>query len=787
MSEVGLISIFVTVSLLIAPALAAPRTSPLPFCSRIINSEDIVERVPNSFHSLELNPSASPELIASQFNKMVNEGYLTREQLAVHLKTFEPQLQKQALEVLAVLSQWATPSSFATLEEAIVGSLPENSARSIVWQASSASSLSAVTSYLLSKSDRPQKPANSLEMDGISLAVGSSRAILEPSLIQRMLTDSEYAARLDRKNTHFIYAEGFTEGINFVSYMWDAENLVSKVFRTLKLLEAKPNLSVADALYELSTRDLLQRFPFLSNRIHRVSHLKKSPESYTLDDVAQLHRPRQVRPSDISEALSRFSNQFPGADTKEVLKLVQSAFLVSQIVSYPRLMKGVRNLLDRTVSLAAEQGVKKENIRVVVPNIQKSYAMTAYMARSLGIITEEQIVTNAYQGILGPDPIATVTLDDFAGTGASLAAGNRLNKVTSGHPARDLRISAVAFITERAREAIERYLGEYPTGRSFLLWDSVAGTDLRDRMISINSKAQAGWTALLGKSYQETGTHIVFPYMSPDNNFSLFGSFVGPLFLPKAAAKSGTYVPTYAQPALTVSEMRADHEELLPTIRKILAVLTSEFGHLQEPAANAPLPFSFKVDNTVYNVHRRLWETSLYNYVSTREKKEFWVPKDSRTQVLISLEEQLRSALENVANIAGALSARGSYYGHVITGPKLFPSKTLAVILDGGQTTEEQLTALRNLWNAARVLAQRTGISLDLDSRNLIWDKKLKAWQLIRVLPRLMRSPYCFTLDSNSFSEFVSYSRSPENCLKIKNPVTPQIVMDRIEFERSYQ
>ena len=380
--------------------------------------------------------------------------------------------------------------------------------------------------------------------------------LLDDVVLARAKSDPAFAASLNARDVVLVQPRGFNDGIN----MFNAGTPEVIAARTQHLLDRATKIQAAsggklsfdDAITQAldeQTRDALKA-AHVTGALEVVDPATH-PDLSSAAIAKQLNGNAGITEADVQAVLA----SVPEADRAMLRELLAQQ---SEIYSPRRISNDLMAQHHQILAMAAQRGIKPENVYFLIPRGEKSYGMMA-MAHREATGTPVDHYLNGTAEItsrhLGPDTMVVV-LDDVAGSGDSL---NSVSVGASSSGYKGQIVISPMVSTARANNLFTdpgtgitstRQNTSYLPGRVMsAIQESPYYKGLtsaqQDRLLKLLGKDQ------FGLGYDDNGLSMAFPYMAPDNNNYMFGDRVAKDFIMnqnRDAAKSGTWKPLGTTP-----------------------------------------------------------------------------------------------------------------------------------------------------------------------------------------------------------------------------------------------
>ncbi len=234
--------------------------------------------------------------------------------------------------------------------------------------------------------------------------------------------------------------------------------------------------------------------------------------------------PRKVDPQDLLIAVRKH---------KPALKrrILETLYVHAIFLSTPRMAEFCQKIHHDLLALAKERGLPSNQIYFYVPETQKSYQLIAELYGNINQIPARQIVRELKDV---PDKSLLVLLDDFAGTGDSLIS--KANYLNNGEMIQKKGLQIVISPLIASQLAMSKL--KKKTENAIIIPGHQI-VDFQDTPFykSLPAQIQFDYADLMDGGYGGK-TCLSFPYMSPDNNVSIFKGIPELFTLREGAIKS---------------------------------------------------------------------------------------------------------------------------------------------------------------------------------------------------------------------------------------------------------
>ncbi len=344
----------------------------------------------------------------------------------------------------------------------------------------------------------------------------------------------------------FINLEGFDDGVNLFSDDKKLEECtINTLLKVKKLILKKPDKTFNKALFSVLNGRIREQMKDYGYKVKTIQNINPPTRESILSQMSPYSpsSPQDIRKT--IEAIGKFYTEDEKSYTELVTNIADYFNSRLYIYTKQRLIENINLMKAKIDKYITKHKIPPDNVFYIIPDElgkNKSYCLiTEMFARQHGILPGKIHNINSMVDLNNyPEKTAFVLLDDFAGSGDSLAnAGNyhfdRFLLKTKRHI---LFCPLTAFKAgiENLQAAIEIARRE-KFDHILTIDNSIQSTIDRSNIKFENyflfdevGQQAFGFEGYRGEYNYFSGC-TVFPYMSPDNNSDL-ASFMSRLFLP---------------------------------------------------------------------------------------------------------------------------------------------------------------------------------------------------------------------------------------------------------------
>ena len=469
----------------------------------------------------ELSPTDVLKVMKNQLRP-----YSTQEIEGI-VNTFPEEDRELALKTLQKMSQYGNLQSLKNFADSL-SAISELTDSKILTD--KATNIATSLQYLQKKGSLPEFSQG--DKTFIQYLRYNSILVLDEDLLKRLEADRELVDTIKSlKNVDIVYPEGWINGNNPFNHssVQEIRQRTAVILEDAKRIKHDTDYSDSRAVNEALNAPVLERIKELgltdNLKIVRNSSRVVSPDA---EHVAELLAPLQIPEKVMLEQLEKIPQSYRQA----ALELLSRE---SRVFSTRTLNEVAKKQQQKILKLAKQKGILPKNIYYYVPEYNKSYVMVTMQHQIANSIPGGKIITqlndvNEFENSM------VVILDDVAGSGMSL----KDNYHTVKQNYKGNIVVAPTISTNKAEDLFKSFAR---TDNKLTYLPGEIITSFRDNpyfgTLPDNQKILV--EKVMGhKGFDNNGLNIAFPYMSPDNNNSMFATLFAPNLLlgGKPAAKN---------------------------------------------------------------------------------------------------------------------------------------------------------------------------------------------------------------------------------------------------------